>query len=152
MLLDSVDTKILQLLQENSKQTTKELSLRTNLSVTAVYERIRKLERMNVIKKYMVLLDKNKIGKSFTVFCHIKLVKHEKEHILEFEKEVTKLSEVMECFHVSGDYDYILKVQVSDLDAFREFMITKLTAIKSIGSTQSSISIGEVKNTTEFIL
>lgn len=150
MQLDTIDKKILQLLQQDAKQTTKELSVKTNLSVTAVYERVKKLEKNKIIRKFTALLDKNQIGKSFTVFCHIKLVKPEKEIIHEFEKEISGLNEVMECFHVSGEYDYILKVQVADMDAFREFMVNKLTTIKSIGSTQSSISIGEVKNTTEF--
>lgn len=152
MLLDPRDKKLLQYLQQNSRQTTKELSIKLNLSVTAVYERIKKLEKQNVIKKHTVLLDRTKIGKAFTVFCHIKLIQHTKENIVEFEKEITKLSEILECFHVSGDYDYILKVCVADMDAFREFMVTKLTVIKNIGSTQSSFSISEVKNTTEFVL
>jgi len=152
MKLDAIDKKILKYLQQDAKQTTKELSLKTNLSITAVYERIKKFEKNKVIKRYTVLLDKTLVGKDFTVFCHIKLTKPEKEIIQQFEKEISQLDEVMECFHVSGDYDYILKVHVADMNAFREFMVTKLTAIKSIGSTQSSISIGEVKNTTEFIL
>ncbi len=152
MQLDAIDKKILKYLQQDAKQTTKELSLKTNLSITAVYERIKKLEKNKVIKRHTVLLDKTLIGKDFTVFCHIKLTKPEKEIIQQFEKEISQLDEVMECFHVSGDYDYILKVHVADMNAFREFMVTKLTAIKSIGSTQSSISIGEVKNTTEFML
>jgi Lrp/AsnC family leucine-responsive transcriptional regulator len=152
MLLDSIDKKLLQLLQQNSKQTTKELSVKLNLSVTAVYERIKKLEKQKVIKQHTVLLDKTKIDKAFMVFCHVKLIQHSKENIIEFEKEINKLNEVLECFHVSGDYDYILKVCVSDMDEFREFLVTKLTAIKNIGSTQSSFTIGEVKNTTEFTL
>ena len=98
------------------------------------------------------MLDKNKIGKGFTVFCHIKLKQHTKENIIDFEKEITLLNEVLECFHVSGDYDYIIKVCVSDMDEFREFMVTKLTVISSIGSTQSSFSISEVKNTTQIVL
>jgi Lrp/AsnC family leucine-responsive transcriptional regulator len=82
----------------------------------------------------------------------VKLIQHSKENIIEFEKEINKLNEVLECFHVSGDYDYILKVCVSNMDEFREFLVSKLTAIKNIGSTQSSFTIGEVKNTTEFTL
>lgn len=152
MLLDSTDKKLLQLLQQNSKQTTKELSVKLNLSVTAVYERIKKLEKQKVIRQHTVLLDKHKIDRAFTVFCHVKLIQHSKENIIEFEKEINKLNEVLECFHVSGDYDYILKVCVSNMDEFRDFLVTKLTAIKNIGSTQSSFTIGEVKNTTEFTL
>ena len=150
--MDAIDKKLLGLLQEDTKKTTKELSMVLNLSVTAVYERIKKLEREGVISKYVAILDRNKVEKAFVVFCHIKLIQHTKDLINTFESEVIKLDEVLECFHVSGDYDYILKVHVKDMDEFREFMVTKLTGLKHIGSTHSSFMIGEVKNTTAFTL
>lgn len=148
--MDSIDKKLLQLLQADTKKTTKELSLKLNLSVTAVYERIKKLEREGIIDKYVVLLNRNKINKGFVVFCHLKLLQHTKEFINQFEKEVVKLDEVLECFHVSGDYDYILKICVKDMEEYREFMVTKLTTLQHIGSTHSTFMIGEVKNTTAF--
>ena len=150
--MDLIEKKLLGLLQEDTKKTTKELSMVLNLSVTAVYERIKKLEREGVISKYVAILDKNKVEKAFVVFCHIKLIQHTKDLIHTFESEVIKLDEVLECFHVSGDYDYILKVHVKDMDEFREFMVTKLTGLKHIGSTHSSFMIGEVKNSTAFTL
>lgn len=146
--MDATDKKLLTLLQTDSKSTTKELSSKLNLSVTAVYERIKKLEREGVISKYVTLLDRNKVNKSFVVFCHIKLIQHNKDLISQFEAEIVKLKEVLECFHVSGDYDYILKICIKDMEEYREFMVTKLTGIKHIGSTHSSFMIGEVKNTT----
>lgn len=152
MNLDTIDKALLQLLQKDAKQTNKQLSLQLNLSVTAVYERIKKLEREGVITKYVSLLDKEKVHKGFTVFCHIKLVQHAQDYLTKFEEEVTSLDEVLECFHVSGDYDYLLKVVVKDIKQFRSFMVNKLTTIKHIGSTQSSFSISEVKNTTELTL
>jgi len=151
MVLDNIDKKLINLLQKDSKQTTK-LSLQLNLSVTAVYERIKKLEKEKVIENYVAIINKNKIGKSFLVFCHIKLVQHAKEYVTTFEREVIELAEVSECFHVSGDYDYILKIYVENMEAYRDFMITKLTAIKYIGSTHSIFTIGNVKNTTEINL
>jgi Lrp/AsnC family leucine-responsive transcriptional regulator len=150
--MDAIDKKLLQLLQADTKKTTKELSLKLNLSVTAVYERIKKLEREGIIEKYVVLLNRNKIHKGFVVFCHLKLLQHTKEFINQFEKEVVKLDEVLECFHVSGDYDYILKICVKDMEEYREFMVTKLTTLQHIGSTHSTFMIGEVKNTTSFTL
>ena len=150
--MDSIDKKLLGLLQEDTKKTTKELSMVLNLSVTAVYERIKKLEREGVISTYVAILDRNKVEKAFVVFCHIKLIQHSKDFVTTFENEVVKLNEVLECFHVSGDYDYILKVHVKDMDEYREFMITKLTSLQHIGSTHSSFMIGEVKNTTAFTL
>ena len=152
MKLDQIDSKLLVLLQEDTKKTTKELSLILNLSVTAVYERIKKLEREGIIKKYVALLDRYKINKGFVVFCHVKLIQHTRENIATFEQQVVQLTEVLECFHVSGDYDYILKVFVENMEEYREFMVTKLTTLQHIGSTQSSFMIEEVKNTTAFKL
>ena len=152
MTLDATDKKLLGLLQSDSTPTTKALSTKLGLSVTAVYERIRKLEREGVVTRYVALLDRKKIGRNFVVFCHIKLLQHSKEFLTRFEHEVVKLDEVLECFHVSGDYDYILKVCVSDMDEYRQFMVTKLTTLQHIGSTQSSFMIAEVKNTTAFVL
>lgn len=151
-MLDTTDKKLINLLQNDCKQTTKQLSLQLNLSITAVYERIKKLEKERIIKKYVALINKNKIEKSFLVFCHIKLVQHSKEFVTTFEREILKLEEVSECFHVSGDYDYILKIYVKDMDEYRDFMVTKLTAIKYIGSTHSTFAIEEVKNTSSIII
>ena len=152
MALDTIDKKLLFLLQTDTKKTTKELSLKLNLSVTAVYERVKKLERDGIIEKYVVLLNKSKIDKNFVVFCHIKLQQHTKDFIAQFEKQVIQLDEVLECFHVSGDYDYILKVCLKNMDEYRNFLVTKLTTLQHIGSTHSTFMIGEVKNSTVFVV
>jgi Lrp/AsnC family leucine-responsive transcriptional regulator len=146
--LDSIDKKLLHFLQEDSKQTNKELSHKLNLSVTAVYERIKKLERGGIVSKHVALLDKKKVHKNFVTFCSIKLVQHSKDYVVDFEKQVANLDEVLECYHISGDYDYLLKVIVADMDEFREFMVKKLTTISHIGSTHSAFMINEVKHTT----
>ena len=148
MILDAIDKKLLDLLQKDSKRTNKELSNRLNLSVTAVYERIKKLEKEGVISKYVTLVKKEKVEKTFVAFCHIKLVQHTQDYVIKFEKEVANLVEVLECYHISGDYDYLLKVIVKYMDAFREFMVNKLTSINHIGSTHSMFVINEVKHTT----
>ena len=148
MTFDAIDRKLLQLLQNDSKQTNKELSNKLNLSVTAVFERIKKLENNGVITKYVALVKKETVEKSFVAFCHIKLSQHIQAYVVQFEKEVTNLTEVLECHHISGDYDYLLKVLVKDMEAFREFMVEKLTNINHIGSTHSMFVISEVKSTT----
>ena len=148
MIFDDTDKKLLAYLQQDSKQTNKELSNKLNLSVTAVYERIKKLEKGGFINKYVALVSKEKIDKSFVAFCHIKLIQHSQEYVVRFEKEVANINEVLECYHVSGDYDYLLKVLVKDMEAFREFMVKKLTTINHIGSTHSMFVINEVKHTT----
>lgn len=148
MTFDAIDKKLISFLQTDSKQTNKELSSKLNLSVTAVYERIKKLEQQGVISKYVALVKKEKVDKSFVAFCHIKLVQHTQEYVMKFENEVANLQEVMECYHISGDYDYLLKVIEEDMEAFREFMVNKLTSINHIGSTHSMFVINEVKHTT----
>lgn len=148
MKFDAIDKNLLELLQEDCKQTNKELSNKLILSVTAVYERIKKLEKLGVINKYVALVNKEKVNKAFVVFCNIKLVKHSQDYVVKFEREVKKLQEVVECYHISGDYDYLLKVLVEDMEAYREFMVKKLTSIDHIGSTHSTFMINEVKHTT----
>ncbi len=146
--MDSIDKKLLHLLQTDAKKTTKELALKLNLSVTAVYERIKKLEREGIIEKYVALINRLKVEKGFVVFCHLKLIQHTREFVTTFENEITQLKEVIECHHVSGDYDYILKIVVKDMEEYREFLVNKLTTLQHIGSTHSTFMISEVKNTT----
>ncbi|MDO5976308.1 Lrp/AsnC family transcriptional regulator [Flavivirga jejuensis] len=148
MIFDDIDRKLLDYLQVDSKQTNKELSNKLNLSVTAVYERIKKLEREGYINGYVALVSKERVDKAFVAFCHIKLIQHSQEYVVKFEKEVANINEVLECYHISGDYDYLLKVLVKDMQAFREFMVKKLTTINHIGSTHSMFVINEVKHTT----
>lgn len=148
MIFDATDKKLLEFLQTDSKQTNKELSNKLGLSVTAVYERIKKLEKAGFIACYVALVNKAKIERDFVVFCHVKLEKHSQDYVVKFEKEVGKLSEVLECYHLSGEYDYLLKVLVKDMANFREFMVKKLTTISHIGSTHSMFVINEVKYTT----
>lgn len=147
-MLDAKDKKLLILLQTNAKKTTKQLANELDLSVTAVFERIKKLEKQQIIEKYVALLNNERIQKNFIVLCQVKLVQHKKEYISQFEKEITQFPEVLECFHVSGDSDYILKICVKDIQEYREFMVSKLTNLQHIASTQSSFMIKEVKNTT----
>lgn len=152
MNLDAIDKKILQKLQSDSKITNKKLSLELNLSVTAIFERIKRLERNNVISGYVALVKPAEVDKSFMVVCHLKLVQHSKSYVVEFEEEVAQLQEVLECYHVSGEYDYILKILVKDMEAYREFLLKKLTNLNHIGSTQSTFIISPVKSTTAIAL
>lgn len=152
MELDKKDRLLLTLLQNDAKQTTKNLSLQLDLSVTAVFERVKRLERNGVIKSYVAVLDPKKLEKDFAVLCHVKLLQHSKEYITTFERQIVELPEVMECFHVSGDYDYILKIVVGSMEEYREFMVSKLTTLKHIASTHSSFTIKEVKREFAFAL
>lgn len=146
MELDSIDRKLLYELQLDGKQTNKELANKLSLSVTAVFERIRKLERNEVISGYMARVDPKKLGLPLTVFCHIKLSGHSREYLTKFERQIVQLEEVLECFHVSGAYDYLIRIAVRDMDHFRSFMVSKLTTLEHIGSTQSSFTIQVLKD------
>ena len=148
MKLDEIDLKILRLLQKDAKLTNKALSANLALSVTAVFERIKKLEKTGFIPGYVALVSKEKVDKSFVAFCHVKLVQHTQDNVKQFEREVIAIDEVLECYHLSGDYDYLLKVHVKDMESYRKFMIEKLTNLNHIGSTHSMFMINEVKHTT----
>ena len=148
MKLDEIDLKILRLLQNDDKLTNKALSANLVLSVTAVYERIKKLEKTGFIEGYVALVSKEKVDKSFIAFCHVKLVQHTQDNVKQFEREVIAIDEVLECYHLSGDYDYLLKVHVKDMVSYRKFMIEKLTNLNHIGSTHSMFMINQVKHTT----
>ena len=147
--MDATDKKLLRLLQQNSKQTHKALSLQLGLSPTAVYKR---LERQGIIRKYVALLDPSRVERNFRVFCQVKLNQHIKTQVISFEKEVGELEEVVSCYHLGGEYDYLLEICVRDMQEYREFMVAKLTAIQHIGSTHSAFVINTVKQTTELPL
>jgi Lrp/AsnC family leucine-responsive transcriptional regulator len=148
MKLDDIDRTLLGLLQQDSKQTTKLLAQKCGLSATAVYERVRRLENIGIIKGYVALVDNNTVSKGLRVFCQVALNQHVKPNVLQFEKEILQLKEVVSCYHIGGAYDYVLEILVADMASYREFMVNKLTAIAHIGSTQSSFVISEVKHTT----
>jgi len=152
MQLDTIDQNLIRYLQEDCKKTTKELSMRLKLSVTAVYERIKKLEKSGIIEKYIAIIDKEKIDKSFMVFCQIKLIQHKSEYVNKFENDVIKFNEVLECYNISGDYDYILKVIVKNMKAYRKFINDKLTTLDYISSAHSTFIINELKNSLEISL
>ncbi len=146
-MLDTLDKSILSHLQNDSKITTKELSVHLGLSATAIYERIRKMERKGIIEAYGVRIDKKLVDLGFVVFCQIKLKEHRHEYLVKFEREVIKFKEVLECYNVSGDYDYLLKITVKDMEAYHQFLNDKLTYLDHIGSAHSTFIINEVKNT-----
>lgn len=148
MKLDRTDKMLLELLQKDAKQSVKALANQVNLSATAVYERIKNLERNLIIQHYTIALDAEKVEKEFLSFCMIQLDKHSQQNLIEFEKKIQDLDEVLECFHISGTYDYMLKIRVKNISEYRSFMVDKLTDIPHIANTQSAFSINEVKFNT----
>jgi len=147
ILLDSVDLQILRALQENARLTTKELAARVNLSTTPVFERLKRLERSGFIKQYVAVLDAEKLGRGFTVFCSVKLKQMNRGIAQDFISVVKDIPQVAECYNVSGEYDYLLKIQAPDMKYYNEFIINVLGTIDSIGSILSSFVMNEIKNT-----
>lgn len=146
--LDLVDRAILKILQEDAFLTTKEVAAQLNLTTTPVFERVKRLEREGYINRYTALLNRKKIGLSMLVFCDVALKEHNRDYLLRFERAVVELSEVLECHHITGEYDYVLKVVVRDMDGYQQFIKEKLAALENIGRVQSHFVMTEVKNTT----
>lgn len=144
--LDAIDLRLLEILQNRGKLTTKEIAQKVNLSPTPVYERIKRLQNEGVIKKYVAIIDAEKVGKSLTVFCNVTLKEHTKEIGNRFVKEIISLKEVTECYNISGDYDFLLKIIISDMKHYQDFVINDLGSIKNIGSAHSTFVIGIIKH------
>ncbi|WP_443936445.1 Lrp/AsnC family transcriptional regulator [Pedobacter sp. MW01-1-1] len=145
--LDETDKLLLKLLAQNSKYTTKELANLVNLSPSPVFERVRRLENSGYIKKYIAVLDPEKFDHGFIVFCNIKLKQHDKQIGHHFVSDIMKIDEVVECYNISGDYDFILKVYAKDMKHYQDFVFNKLGSVDSIGSTHSTFVMAEIKNT-----
>jgi len=146
--LDAIDRSILQMLQEDAFLTTKEIAVRVNMSTTPVFERVKRLERDGFIARYTALLDRRKVGLSMLVFCEVSLKEHNRDYLFRFEREVAELPEVVECHHITGSFDYLLKVVVRDMDGYQQFVKNKLAALENIGQVQSHFVMTEVKNST----
>jgi Lrp/AsnC family leucine-responsive transcriptional regulator len=144
--MDAIDKRILMVLQEDAKANIKIIAEKSGLSVSPTFARIKKLEQLGYIKKYVALLDEVKIGKSIQVFCQVTLSIHSKEVIDNFKKQIAKLHDVMGCYHVSGNYDFLLKIAVKDMNEYQQFAVEKLSVIEGISNVQSTFVLEEIKN------
>ena len=144
--LDKTDIKILKILQENSALTTKELAAMVNLSPTPVFERVKRLEKGGYIRKYVALLDAGKLSPGFIVFCYIRLMQHSRELGKQFMEAIMAINEVTECYSISGEYDFMLKLHVQSMPHYQDFVLNTLGDIPGIGSLHSVFVMGEIKN------
>ena len=144
--LDAIDLKILRLLQEDARLTTKELAGRVNLSTTPVFERLKRLEREGFIKKYVAVLDAEKLDLGFEVFCSVKLKQMTRDVAREFTRVIRDIPQVAECYNISGEYDYLLKIRARNMKDYNDFIINVLGTIDAIGSIQSSFVMDEIKH------
>ncbi|MCQ2193398.1 MAG: Lrp/AsnC family transcriptional regulator [Paludibacteraceae bacterium] len=144
-VLDDIDIRILQELQQNSRLTNKELAARIHLSTTPTFERHRRLEREGYIKQYTAIVDADRIDRGFTVICNISTQNIFKDKIDDFREHVQEWKEVTECYNVSGDFDFSMKVCVSSMKAYQEFIINKVGAIPYILKIQSTFVMDTLK-------
>ena len=150
--LDKIDTQILGILQHNSNRTTKSIADELGMTTSPVFERIKKLEREGFIKKYVAVLDNKKIGLKLTVFIGITLQGHTRSYLEKFVTEINNFPEIIECHRVSGNFDYLLKLVVEDIQAYEHFIISKLTLLPYLGNVQSLITLSTGKETNEIDL
>lgn len=144
--LDETDILILRELQDDGHLTIKELSQRVHLSVSPVYERVRRLEREGFIKRYVAVLDPEKLDCGFLAFCYLKMKQHSHENAVQIMERVQNIPEIAECYNISGDFDFLLKIYVRNMKQYQEFVMRILGDIPAIGSLNSSFVLGEVKS------
>ena len=144
--LDETDLQLLRTLQRNAKLTTKELADVVHLTPTPVFERQKRLERQGYIRKYVAVLDPEKMGQGLLVFCKVKLKQINRDIAEAFVRRIQRIPEVTECYNTSGEYDYLLKIRARDMKQYQEFVLNKLGAIESLGSLESTFVMDEVKN------
>jgi len=146
--LDATDKLILNLLQEDAKYTNKEIAEKLHMTTTPIFERIKKLEREGFIYKYVALVDRKKAQLSLVAFCDVSLKEHTTEYLECFERDVQSLEEVVECYHIAGMFDYLLKVLVPDMETYQHFVAKKLAGLDNIGRVQSAFVMTEIKYST----
>ena len=150
--LDSIDIKMLQQLQKNSRLTIKELGALVQLSPSPVFERMKRLERKGFIKKYVAVLDAEKIEHGFVAFCHLSMKQHSYENAQRIMQAVQGIPEIVECYNISGDYDFMLKIYTKDMKQYQQFILKILGDMDCIGSLHSTFVLGEVKNSYQLPL
>lgn len=144
-VIDDIDKKILKLLVKNAKVGNKVIAEKIGLTITPTYERIKRLEREGIIESYTVILNKKKTGKGLLVFCSVSLKEHNADLIKGFENDVVHLKEVNSCHHIAGDFDYLLQIEVNDIDEYQKFLKKKLASIPNIANVRSSFAMSAVK-------
>lgn len=150
--LDKTDIGILRLLQQDALLSNKQLAFELNKSTATIHERVRRLKAEGYIKRSVAILDAKKIGKSLIAYSQVQLKEHTDSALSGFEKEVVKFPEVMECYHMTGAFDFILRIVISDMDAYHHFLRSKLAQLSNIGTVQSFFVMSEIKTESAYPL
>jgi Lrp/AsnC family transcriptional regulator, leucine-responsive regulatory protein len=146
-LLDAIDRKILGVLQADGRTTMQDLADQVGLSISPCHRRVKLLEQRGVITRYMALVDQKSLGLHVSVFISIKLVRQKEEDLERFAKAISGWEEVLECYLMTGNRDYLLRVVAADLASYETFLKTKLTRLDGIASIESSFALSQVKYT-----
>ncbi len=150
--MNAIDLKILDMLQEDSGKTAKEMAAELSLTTTPVYERIKKLEKAGFIKKYVALLNTDLLNKNIIVFMNITIKDHHKEARDKFVQSIEALDEVSEFYHTSGSFDFLAKVRFANIKDYRDFLVNEVAAIRNISDIDSQIVLEEIKYSTKISL
>lgn len=149
--LDDKDVAILRLLQQNARLTVREIAAAIHLSPTPVHERIKRMEANGVIKQYATLLDHRKVNKGIMVICYISLKEHNRKIAKVFIDAVAGFPEVLECYNISGQFDFMLKIVAPNMESYHDFYLHKLSMVKGISQTQSIFVMGVLKDTHQLL-
>ena len=150
--LDETDLGILKLMQINAQLTNKEIASKLHKSIATIHERIKRLTQEGYIQRIVAILDRKKINRSLIAFSHVLLNDHAAETLRSFETEVAKFPEVMECFQMTGNFDFILRIATSDMEAYHDFYRNKLATLPNITTVQSFFVLSETKSDTAYPL
>ena len=148
---DEKDLSILRILQKDAKLSIRDIAVRINLSPTPTHERIKRLEKLGIIKGYTTVVDRKKINKGMMVICMVALNVHNKKTAGVFIEQVSKLKEVVEFYNISGEFDFMLKILAANMDDFHEFFVNKLSEIEGIGQTKSIFVMNSIKESYQII-
>lgn len=149
--LDAKDLDILRMLQQNGRVTVKEIADAVHLSTTPVHERVKRLEQSGIISYYTAILDAAKLGRKLMVICHVSLREHNKIAGSKFIKSIMAMNEVLECYSISGEFDFLLKVLTEDMETYYDFHVNKLSQVENVGHVQSTFVMGVVKQTNQLL-
>lgn len=143
MALDIIDVKILEVLQDNARVSISELSKQVNLSLSAVSERLKKLENSNIIEQYTTVLNSSAMEKDLSVIMMISM--DDPADAADFAKLVNEMDEILECHYVTGEYDYVLKITTKNTSTL-ETLMNRIKSINSIKHTQTNVILSTIKN------
>lgn len=146
-LLDRIDVKILNVLQNECRISNVDLAAKINLSPTPCLERVRRLEKNGYIEKYVAHLNPKKLNANLTAYIQVSLENSRTSDLEEFNQQVKKFEEVIECSMVAGGFDYLIKIRVKDMEAYRHFLGDKLAAINGISQSHTYVVMEEIKST-----